>query len=58
METSGSRFSRLTFSYGLTDGSFGLTPVEAHAHLIGLLERKECNFDRLAEWIGDSVVSQ
>lgn len=27
----------------------------AHALLIGLLERGECTFDRLAQWIGSSI---
>jgi death-on-curing protein len=31
-------------------------PDEAHAHLVGLLEKNLCDFDHLKEWIGESVV--
>ncbi len=30
-------------------------PDPAHAFLIGLLERHECNFDNLLKWLRDSI---
>ena len=31
-------------------------PDPAHAFLIGLLERRECNFDNLLKWLRESIV--
>lgn len=30
-------------------------PEPAHAFLIGLLERRECNFDNLLQWLRESL---
>ena len=35
---------------------FQVDPDEAHAFLIGLLERHECDFSRLVPWIRSSIV--
>ena len=35
---------------------FQVDPDEAHAFLIGLLERRECDFSRLVPWIRSSIV--
>lgn len=34
---------------------FQVRPQEAHAFLIGLLERHECDFSKLLPWIRDAV---
>jgi death-on-curing protein len=36
---------------------FEVDPDEAHAFLIGLLERHACDFDHLAPWIRKSIVT-
>lgn len=37
---------------------FRVNPDEAHAHLVGLLERRECNFETLQAWINCSIVKR
>lgn len=40
----------------LNGWKFSVDPDEAHAFLIGLLERRECRVDKLLLWVRQSVV--